>query len=304
MKQFAADCYIAAHELVEFDVVSPTTVETLVLMHLYLMATGAEGEGRNLFCLAVRQLGMLERRKRSAMEKQDFQRLRHWMIRLDLREAINSRTAPIMQPKPSSMPTIEKTEGEDDDAWWTLQTEITGLRLVNSEYLDVEQLESWRESFSHKINGRTTLRLHSIYFTGRLKTHQADMMRALTPSDTKLQKQDWTDYFDQRIGENYNASVDDALQLSIQAALGLVQVIALLFQSNDRCMLPELMNVLSDACSALYFGGRMVTDPQLVQQAQSAIKFLVDIFESSASMMQLPRVFQFVEKWRQLHDSP
>ncbi|KAG0174985.1 hypothetical protein DFQ30_001460 [Apophysomyces sp. BC1015] len=303
MTQFAADCYAAAHELVEFDIVSTTTMETLVLMHLYLAATGSEGEARNLFCLAVRQSEMLERRKRSASEKQDFHRLRCWVIQLDLAEAIRARTAPMMQSKSSlGLERMPNEQKDVDDALLAIQTEIEGLQLVVSDNTTMEQLESWRESFSQNIGGRYALRLHSIYFAGRLYAHQAEMMQALTRSDTKWQKQDWTDYFDQKTTQDCNASVEEALQLCTQAALGLVQVVALLFQSNDRCMLPELMNILSNACTVLYFGSKMIIDPQVIQQSESAIKFLVDIFESSSTMMQLPRIYQFVERWRQLQN--
>lgn len=58
LKDLASDAYYAAHELVEFDYVSTMTIDTLMIVYQYLFLMGKEGEARNLFCVALQQMGL------------------------------------------------------------------------------------------------------------------------------------------------------------------------------------------------------------------------------------------------------
>ncbi|KAI7906791.1 uncharacterized protein BX663DRAFT_497592 [Cokeromyces recurvatus] len=84
MQSLAKDAYKVAFELVEFDSIDVITVETLVIMYQYLMTSGYEGEARNLFSLAQRQMELLLSSSSSFNKEDiDLHRLFVWMTDLD-----------------------------------------------------------------------------------------------------------------------------------------------------------------------------------------------------------------------------
>ena len=272
MDQLARECYQLAHELVEFDCCSKTTIETLVLMHLYLVATGDTRDNhRNLLSLAERHTHMLLNQEKKSNGQQDLRRLRAWMLQADLLFAMRTLTPPVIQY------TIDEQNDDDDDddhvrRWLGLQQtipqnteerlqlqeleiEIEGLlRITNMDggYQQEDgssSLDRWREkvrkSFRYNqlnsLEDRCSLRLHAIYFAGKVQRHQSEMMQAFARHHGEMiGDRGWTDYFQEPTSPSTADQVETALMESMRAGFGLVQVVWTFFQANDRCMIIEV----------------------------------------------------------------
>ncbi|KAI9497012.1 hypothetical protein BDB00DRAFT_806406 [Zychaea mexicana] len=323
MDQLARDCYRLAHELVEFDCCSKTTIETLVLMHLYLVATGdTQDNHRNLLSLAERHTHMLlSQEKKNSSGQQDLRRLRAWMLQADLLFAMRTLTSPVIQY------TIDEHDDNDDNdrvrRWLGLQQsnsqniderlqvqeleiEIEGLlRITGGGYQQGgSSLDRWREKVRktfrynqlNSLEDRCALRLHAIYFAGKLQRHQSEMMQAFARHHgERIRDRGWTDYFHEPTSPSTADQVETALMESMRAGFGLVKVVWTFFQANDRCMIIELLDTLSAAFSVLYFGNKMVQHVQI--PCRDGMIGLVDAFARSPSMMQCLGIRQFVEKW-------
>ncbi|KAI7856073.1 hypothetical protein BDC45DRAFT_504244 [Circinella umbellata] len=325
MDQLARECYRLAHELVEFDCCSKTTIETLVLMHLYLVTTGdTQDNHRNLLSLAERHTHMLLNQEKKSNGQQDLRRLRAWMLQADLLFAMRTLTPPVIQY------TIDEQNDDDDHVrrWLGLQQtipqsteerlqvqeleiEIEGLlRITNmgggyqQEAKSPSSLDRWREkvrkSFRYNqlnsLEDRCSLRLHAIYFAGKVQRHQSEMMQAFARHHGEMSTdRGWSDYFQEPTSPSTADQVETALMESMRAGFGLVQVVWTFFQANDRCMIIELLDTLSAAFSVLYFGNKMIRSVQI--PCYDGMVGLINAFASSPSMMQCLGIKQFVEKW-------
>lgn len=307
MDQLAKDCYQLAHDLVEFDRPSKTTIETLVLMQLYLAATTSDTNQQYYLSLAERHMCMAEK---NATRKEDFARLKAWMLQTDLLLAMRTMSPPVLYDKQQQQPLVRLRPASEDERLplLAIEIELEGLARISQHDHD---LGSWRDKIrknfpytnhphpndnaSHLVN-RYALRLHALFFAGKLQIHQSNMMQSLSQHNDR----GWSDYFTELPSNNNDVAttnqVEAALMESMRAGFGLVQIVWTLFQANDRCMIIELMDTLSAAFSVLYYGNKMVERVHVA--CQEAMIGLIHAFISSPSMMQSSGIRQFVQKWQ------
>lgn len=238
MDQLAHECYELAHDLIEFDVVSKTTVETLVLMHYYLVATSRSSQDhhRHLLALADRHTAMLIRAEEGKQKRQqEIQRLRAWLVQTDLLYAIRTNSAPVC---------LLPTPVQSIRAWLDLRP------VQNHERHRLEALESEIEIllaslvYNRPTANNNTLRLQAITFACQLHHYQSQMMDAYARYQTeiKLLDDDRSDYFYQQPTTTTTASdpIESALLQCMQAAYGLAHVIRNCCKLNDRCLIIEV----------------------------------------------------------------
>ncbi|KAI8643352.1 hypothetical protein BD408DRAFT_415099 [Parasitella parasitica] len=343
MNQLAVDAYHAAFDMVEFDSMDAVTCETLVIMHQYLMTVGQDGEARNLFCLAQRQMELLLSAKNQ--HPQDVHRLYAWMAELDWSFALTKFTAPLIEYRQlkTSLDQIKPvTTNFDDDQLYVkaIKFKIKGLRilLLNHHHQQPstdtcanrlhQQLNRWRtkylETFLYKrhapnndqptaytLEDKLALRLHALYFAGMLELHQQHMLQGFESDQLwGSSGEQWPDYFSRLSSttssfeiSSEQSQVEKGLYRSMDAAYGFIQVIRLLLDEMDRCILPQMIDTLSAACTVLYFGNKVVlSNKEMVQKSQEALSFVVHAFLTSTTfaMMECPRIDRFVKKWGSL----
>ncbi|KAL0096254.1 hypothetical protein J3Q64DRAFT_1706939 [Phycomyces blakesleeanus] len=311
--QMGKDCYDMSRDLLEFDLVTPETIETLVLMHLYLVRVGdpdSVGEASNLLCLAIRQLTMLPKRGR---QSDKINRLWAWVAKHDLAQATRSHTSPLL---PVDHPTQSLSycfPNYQDIPYSVLAIEKAGLSLLAESFqqssvaVSLNRLEEWRTNGLlalgelNLMSGYSSItnltHLEELYFIGRLHIHETEMMEAFG-SDESWCHSTWDDYFNEKRQEREH-KIERALEASMQAAFGLVGVTKKYFDANYLCRFPETIETLSAACTMLYFGSKMSIQP-VAKQSEAALIYLVNSFESTPSLMHNIYVRQFVEKWRTL----
>ncbi|CEP07533.1 hypothetical protein [Parasitella parasitica] len=347
MNQLAVDAYQAAFDMVEFDSMDAVTCETLVIMYQYLLTVGQDGEARNLFCLAQRQMELLLSTQNQ--QPQDVHRLYVWMAELDWDFALTKFTVPLLeysQLKPSLDQIKPVATNFNDDQLYvkSIKFKIKGLRILLSNHTQQpstntsspspqqlnQQLNQWRtrylETFLYKrhavtnsnqattytLEDKLALRLHALYFAGMLELHQQHMLQGFE-SDRLWQssKEQWPDYFSLSSSSTTSSfeisseqsQVEKGLYRSMNAAYGFIQVIRLLLDEMDRCILPQVIDTLSAACTVLYFGNKVVlSNKEMIQKSQEALSFVVHAFLTSTTfaMMECPRIDRFVKKWGSL----
>ncbi|GAA5806743.1 hypothetical protein MFLAVUS_000091 [Mucor flavus] len=295
LNDLALDSYYTAHELIEFDVISVTTIETLVIMYQYLYLMAKENEGRNLFCLAWRHMQVVMDEQPSGY----LHKLVLWMAELDWSFSISKCCKPIIEyHHVKKAMQMCQSAGLTDTA---LKFRIKGLRMV----LNHDQLNEWRLKYlklflykrcltQYSEEDKLALQLHALYFSGMLQFHQHRMMTALETLPQQ-ENETWTDYFSSTTSKA-KTNVEKNLYSCMSAAYGFIQVIKLLLDEGDICQLPQMTDTLCAACTVLYFGNK-VTVP--TKSAQEALLFIVSAF-STSSMMQCPRVDRFVKTWSPL----
>lgn len=296
LNNLAADAYYTAFELLEFDLTSSSTIETLVLMHQYLLLLGQEGEARNLFSLAWRHME-IEKASRH------HQPLLLWMAEIDWSYCLAKDCDPIIDPSIITKKNLRLTPSCNGDVLIEdifLQYRIKGLYLM----LKKRKLDEWRSrylrvflykrDFSNVYNteDRLALRLHALYFSGMLHFHQHQMMSAFKFEEDK--DSEWADYFSSTTTKT-KTQVEKSLRSCMNSAYGFVQVIKLLLDEGDTCELPYLADALSTAYTVLYFGSK-VTLKALPQDTL----LLIVRYMSNSSMMQCARVHRFVQTWTSL----
>ncbi|KAI7875246.1 uncharacterized protein EV154DRAFT_569572 [Mucor mucedo] len=294
LNNLAYDSYYSAHELIEFDDISLTTIETLVIMYRYLYLMGREAEARNLFCLAWRHMQVISDGDHSST----INRLVLSMAELDWTFSISKSCDPIIRyEQVKKISAICRSDKLEDTA---LKFRIRGLNMI----LQREQLNGWRtkylQMFLYKRNPRDiysredklALHLHALYFSGMLEYHQYQMMTAF---ETSHVNEPWTDYFSSTTTQT-KTHVEKNLYSCMNAAYGFIQVIKLFLDEDDTCQLPQMTDTLSAACTVLYFGNKVIRPHK---SPQEALLFIVGAF-STSSMMQCPRVERFVKTWTPL----
>ncbi|KAI9030696.1 hypothetical protein CLU79DRAFT_831233 [Phycomyces nitens] len=311
--QMGKDCYDMSRDLLEFDLVTPETIETLVLLHLYLVRVGdpgSSGEASNMLCLAIRQLTMLPKRGRLSDK---LNRLWAWVAKHDLSQATRSHTPPLLQVDQTVQSLSYCFPNYQDVEFSMLAIEKAGLSLLVESFQQasasacLNRLEEWRANGLLAlgelsiVTGYSTVikqtHLEELYYIGRLHIHETEMMTAFG-SDESWCHNTWNDYFDEKRKEREH-KVERALEASMQAAFGLVRVTKMYFETNNLCRLPETVETLSGACTMLYFGSKMSIQP-IAKQSEEALIYLANAFESTPSLMNSIHVRQFVEKWRTL----
>ncbi|EPB92854.1 hypothetical protein HMPREF1544_00293 [Mucor circinelloides 1006PhL] len=344
MNQLAVDAYQIAFDLVEFDSMEPVTCETLVIMYQYLLTVGQEGEARNLFCLAQRQMELLLLSTQK-QHSQDVHRLYAWMAELDWSFALTKFTAPLIEYRQlraslDQIKPVTTTHYANDQLYVkAIKFRIKGLHILLASQ-DHEQhalpphhrLNQWRtkylETFLYKrhahdvdddddhqttlytLEDKLALRLHALYFAGMLELHQQHMLKGFEADQLwESSKEQWPDYFSS-LGSSCSfeisteqSQVEKGLYRSMNAAYGFIQVIRLLLDEKDRCILPQVIDTLSAACTVLYFGNKVVfSNKDMIQKSQEALSFVVHAFLTSTTfaMMECPRIDAFVKKWGSL----
>lgn len=286
MHQLAEDAYQIAFDLVEFDAMDSVTCETLLIMYQYLLTVGQDGEARNLFCLAQRQMELLLTTQKQ--HQQDVHRLYAWMAELDWSFALTKFTAPLIaypQLKVSLDQIKPVVANYADDQLYVKATKfrIRGLHILLSSQHEQEPLPSqhttpphhrlnqWRtrylETFMYKrhahdcgdddhqttlytLEDKLALRLHALYFAGMLELHQQHMLKGFEADQRwESSREHWQDYF-ASWGSSFEMSteqtqVEKGLYRSMNAAYGFIQVIRLLLDEQDRCILPQVIAVVS-----------------------------------------------------------
>ncbi|KAK4513820.1 uncharacterized protein ATC70_005826 [Mucor velutinosus] len=341
MHQLAENAYQIAFDLVEFDAMDSVTCETLVIMYQYLLTMGQDGEARNLFCLAQRQMELLLTAQKQ--HQQDVYRMYAWMAELDWSFALAKFTAPLIEYRQLKM-SLDQIKpvmaNYTDEQLYIKATKfrIRGLHILLSSQHEQQpfsssphttpphrQLNQWRtkylETFLYKrhahgeeddhqttlytLEDKLALRLHALYFAGMLELHQQHMLKGFEADHRwEPSKELWPDYFSS-FGLSFEISteqrqVEKGLYRSMNAAYGFIQVIRLLLDEGDRCILPQVIDTLSAACTVLYFGNKVVfSDKEMIQKSQEALSFVVHAFLTSTTfaMMECPRIDQFVKKW-------
>ncbi|KAI9311282.1 hypothetical protein BX666DRAFT_1999873 [Dichotomocladium elegans] len=307
MDQLARDAYHLAVDLIEFDKPSKSTVETLVLMHLYcVVAMGARQH--NYLSMAEMHMMTLFTNNNN---QQDTYRLLAWMHHHDLLLAMRTLSPPILQHERYGRIPIKPLADHERLSLEALELELEGLEKIARK----QDLANWRETIQTRFplrpqgdpqTNRYGLRLHCIYFCGKLQRHQSDMMDALDVTGN-TGACDWNSNHNYRhhppvisaAGSAATATTDrveNALMDCMWAGLGLVQTILSLLQTNDRCLMMDLIDTLSTAYSILYYGNKMLEHP--IAACQDAMVSLLKGFESSSSMMQSSGIQQFVQRWR------
>lgn len=247
LNQLSRDAYQTAFELVEFDAEDVITVETLVIMSQYLITTGYEGEAKNIFCLAQRQISMLLVDGVS----QDTHRLFVWMTELDWMYALTRLSTPIIQfdQVKSSLNRLKSCSASDELYVKAKKFELKGLNIILSatDSSPHQKLNKWRSKYldyflykrvstqPYTLEDKYALRLHAIYFAGMLELHKQHMLSGFEIDESTT---NWTDYFHQ--SENPQHKVEKGLYRSMSAAYGFIQVIRLLLDEKDRCILPQV----------------------------------------------------------------
>ncbi|KAI7862146.1 hypothetical protein BDF14DRAFT_137666 [Spinellus fusiger] len=306
--QLGKEYYAMARDLVEFDRISLETVETLILMYLYLVRMGdpmSSGEANNLFCLAVRQLSMLPKHGTSS---ENLNRLWSWVATHDLALAAKYHTLPLLQTPPSIKAPMRRNYS-DDFALSMLMMEKEGLSLIvhdpkHTSSSQLAQLEEWRSrvTATQKKYGYDTaspfaihcMHFQALYLIGCLNLHEADMMR-IFEAGQYWQESSSTHYFEVKEG-NLNHEVESALGACMNIAFGLISTVQQCLSSQYLCRIPEIANSLSAACTMLYFGSK-VAPSDIAKESEDALFNLMDAFSSTLSLMENPVVREFVEKW-------
>lgn len=282
MNQLAVDAYRIAFDLVEFDSMESITCETLVIMYQYLMTVGQDGEARNLFCLAQRQMELLLT-KAPQQQQQDVHRLYVWMAELDWSFALTKFTAPLIEyhQLKTSLDQIKPimAMNYENDRLYVKATKfrIKGLHILLSSQHDQQlptspshhqRLNQWRTKYlktflykrhsvddqhqltSYTVEDKLALRLHALYFAGMLELHQQHMLKGFESDQLWESSRDqWPDYFSHSSSSasassfeisNEQTQVEKGLYRSMNAAYGFIQVIRLLLDEMDRCILPQV----------------------------------------------------------------
>lgn len=282
MNQLAVDAYRIAFDLVEFDSMESVTCETLVIMYQYLMTVGQDGEARNLFCLAQRQMELLLT-KAPQQQQQDVHRLYVWMAELDWSFALTKFTAPLIEYRQlkTSLDQIKPimAMNYENDRLYVKATKfrIKGLHILLSSQHDQQiptspsyhqRLNQWRTKYletflykrhsaddqhqlsSYTVEDKLALRLHALYFAGMLELHQQHMLKGFESDQLWESSRDqWPDYFSHSSSSasassfeisNEQTQVEKGLYRSMNAAYGFIQVIRLLLDEMDRCILPQV----------------------------------------------------------------
>ncbi|KAL9547446.1 hypothetical protein MBANPS3_006163 [Mucor bainieri] len=355
LHQLAKDAYQIAFDLVEFDAMdSVTTCETLVIMYQYLLTVGQDGEARNLFCLAQRQMELIllttTATQKKQQQQQDVHRLYAWMAELDWSFALTKFTAPLIAYRQLKMSLDQikpvRTNGTEDQLYVkATKFRIRGLHILLSSHQQQQnddtattpphqRLNQWRtrylETFLYKrhahdedddhhptaavpytLEDKLALRLHALYFAGMLELHQQHMLKGFEADQRwESSKEHWPDYFTSLVGSSCDemsteqTQVEKGLYRSMNAAYGFIQVIRLLLDEKDLCILPQVIDTLSAACTVLYFGNKVVfSNKDMIQKSQEALSFVVHAFLTSTApfaMMACPRMDRFVKQWESL----
>ncbi|KAI9471960.1 MAG: hypothetical protein EXX96DRAFT_582382 [Benjaminiella poitrasii] len=263
MYPLAQDAYRVAFELVEFDAMDATTIETLVVMSQYLSVSGHEGEARNLFCLARRQIALL---LTSRASDENVHRLFVWMTELDWSSTLWLTAHPTSSIHYSDLKaSLESLTSHDEDQLTikAAKFRIKGLHILLSAPMNASppkrrphhRLNQWRskylETFLYKrqstaeytLEDRLALRLHALYFASMVLVHQRQMLVGFDQDQRRwesLVSQSWSEQDDPI--KHGNDMVERGLYRSMNAAYGFIQVIQLLLDEKDRCILPQVNN--------------------------------------------------------------
>ncbi|KAI8973279.1 hypothetical protein BDF20DRAFT_640257 [Mycotypha africana] len=190
-------------------------------------------------------------------------------------------------------------------------------RHQNTDTIDDNAQQRSEEVYT--IEDKLALRLHILYFAGMLELHQQSMFEGFE-SDTEIwqSKSKWTDYFTAAFADpkivveeqkrplnEQQSKVEKGLYRSMNAAYGFIQVVQLLLEEKDLCLLPQIIDTLSTACTVLYFGNKIVVcSPEMVQKSERALTFVMNAFLITTTayelMVECPRIYRFVKKWTPL----
>ncbi|KAI8976146.1 hypothetical protein BDB01DRAFT_368535 [Pilobolus umbonatus] len=317
MNQLAYDAYQCAHELIEFDSVEINTVETLVIMYLYLMMVGQEDKARNMLGLAVRHIEIIIDHK--SHQQQDIHRLFLWITELDWHSSIQSYQQPLItvemvKQSIAFVKPISSSESDITDIK-ALKSRLKGLQLSLFRQQDegtmlYRQLNEWKSRYlqiflyrrypdrEYSLEDKHALHLHALYFSAMLQLYQQKMMTTFEDSN-KRDTSEWIDYFHYSV--HCQSKVENYLYASMNAAYGFIQVIKILMDESDHCLLPNFIDILSAACTILYFGNKVAaSNNNMLLKSEEALSFIAHAFLSSTtqSIMQCPKIDRFIQRWR------
>ncbi|CAO3631584.1 unnamed protein product [Cunninghamella blakesleeana] len=146
------------------------------------------------------------------------------------------------------------------------------------------------------------LRLQALYLSGILNNHQSEMMDAFASDDRWVLDDQCTDYFSVTF-KNQN-TIQQTLHNCMSAAFKLIQVVLTLFQIKHKCLIPELIDILTAACTIIYFGHKVASDPNITRQASQALHDIVFAFENERYMIiALPKISSSLNRWKSMINS-
>ncbi|KAI8077719.1 uncharacterized protein BX664DRAFT_343325 [Halteromyces radiatus] len=293
------DCYQLACDWVEFDVITTSTVEALVTMHLYCSFL-QQTTNHHFFALAKRHVDYLD------VKGWGF---RAWLRRIELATTTLEDPCPFVLNKPqqqrqqqsSAYPTPKSDDGFLDQQQMWMYYEIKGWELIQTS-ASVSSLQSWMDQSTADMDNTPlwqTLRLQTLYLAGILNRYQADMMDVFERDDRWLLDDQVTDYFSVPTQNR----IEQGLHRAMLAGYKLIQVVLYSFKINHRCLLPEMMNIISAAVTILYFGHQVTLDEVITQQAEQALVDLVKTFENEKGMLMNPTISSSVLKWKAMVNS-
>ncbi|CAO3630216.1 unnamed protein product [Cunninghamella echinulata] len=234
--------------------------------------------------------------------------------------------SPIPSPLSVASASFSDEYAFQDRLW--IYYEIKGWELIHKKE-SIKAFQSWlHESISELQENQTTtyqqqqqqqqqqqhhpypisittqyriLRLQALYLSGILNKYQSDMMDAFASDNRWAIDDQCTDYFS--VTFNNQNAIQQALHNSMTSAFKLIQVVLSLFKLNHKCLIPELMDILSAACTILYFGHKVASDPNITKNASQALNDLICAFENEYYMVQLPKIENCLTKWKSMINS-
>lgn len=63
------------------------------------------------------------------------------------------------------------------------------------------------------------------------------------------------------------------------------------------------MDILTAACTIVYFGHKVASDPNITRQASQALNDLIFAFENERFMVQLPKISSSLNRWKSMINS-
>ncbi|ORX47055.1 hypothetical protein DM01DRAFT_1339355 [Hesseltinella vesiculosa] len=305
----AQDCYTLACEAVEFDDISTSNVEALVLLHLYANLVMQHED--HFLWVAKRQIQYLDYTKWWNFRAW-FQRIKFATNASGPEDGTPTMTKPQQAPSNAHLQSPELMARYSSASYdhphylqrlWVYY-EIRGWALLRDEATSIGQLDAWFQDSTKAMQVEQAtlplwqqLRLQVLYLSGLLHWYQRELILALAEND-RAQEQSSADYF--TFSSNARDRLEQVLNNGIMIAFQLIQSVFRLFSIHHRCILPELIDTLTSACTLLYFGEKMSSDTQMALQAQQSLRQLVVAFQAEQGMLQSHKVFQAVCRWQSM----